>query len=205
MKRITFIRHSQLEEPYDDYSRLSYEELDNLSTGKISPGINSNSAKLLRSNKLIDQKHIDIIFHSNATRSKETGVLMNDIFFSQDAKLKWLNELKEVEFNVKDLVTKEEYQNNGLKLIRPRLFEAIIKNKIEGIEDYNSINKRIKSIHQFLKKLKSKDIICITHGFFMRFLYLYFKNETKDFSKLTVKQIMSVPNPSYLEGFKVYL
>jgi broad specificity phosphatase PhoE len=205
MKYLVFIRHSQLEKPYEDYSKLNFEELNKLATCEISPSINSKSDKLIQNSELLDPSKIDVIFHSNSKRGLETARLIKKLYSLKDIDLIELNQLKEVDFNIKDLVTLEEYKQTGLGSIRPRLFSAIIKSQNENIENYQSISRRIEFIYKYLQKTEKENILFVTHGFFMRFLYLYFINGVRDLSALSINQLINAPNPSYLEGFRVKL
>mgnify|MGYP001300103971 CR=1 FL=1 len=205
MTRITVIRHSQLEEPFDNYDELGYIQLDGLATGTIQPRISRNTANLIEQSHYLDEK-FDVILHSPSSRAMETAEEIVKMKVLNQIKLLSIDEIDEIKFTISNLITKSEYKKLGLQPLRDRFYKAIGENQA-GIEPLESIYKRIQVFEDILKDMKDKNILVISHGFFMKYIKSYFYQES--LGKLPEKKVLqrlvekSNDRYDYLSGFSV--
>ncbi len=199
---ICFVRHGALESPYDLYSNLSLTQLDALATQRVDPSIDQEKTYVTsRLSRTVRESDSLNIYCATSRRARQTGssILMQAGVGAKKVSTKLLNEIS---FEPSKLVTKTEYNEFGMAMIRSRLFEAILKDSVfsEGIE---SIYSRIKKLDQLLGNADAKCVVCVTHGFLMRFLELYFKEGVTDSFQVTIKLIEQQPNRPNLRGFRI--
>src|SRR3989344_5838611 len=128
MKKIKFIRHSKLERPYDDYSKLTFSQICGLATGRLTPGIHTESQKMLIGKlNTKELKSFDLILCSQSRRTIQTARLIHKLSGKQ-LEIKKTNNLSEILFDPAVLVTKDEFTKKGLSVIRKSLFHGM-KNK----------------------------------------------------------------------------
>ena len=163
-KTVYFIRHGRLKDPFDDYEKLSFENLQSLSKGIVEPEIDEIWAEgaWLEFKIKFNFADVDTIFASESLRTWQTAKL-----FSSQISVEKTSFLNEILFDVGQLVTEKQFKKEGLSVIRKELFKALLSD--ENIEGLDSIWSRMEGLRNLLKKTKSNHIICFTHGFYMRF------------------------------------
>gem|GEM_PF-2865944 len=82
--------------------------------------------------------------------------------------------------------------------IRKSFFESIADRT--SIENLVSIQTRISNLEKYLKNLHGKNIIMISHGWLMRFLYAHFVLR-RDMNEVSVDEYLSYPIFDHLEKF----
>lgn len=121
--------------------------------------------------KILDKLE-NIIFSSPLKRARETSRSIAKKYKSQ--KIIVLEELKEVMFDLKSLLTEEEYLKEGSNLVRKRFIESFIKDQL--VEKRAEIKSRVDSARDILSKYPVGNYLLISHSFFMKILQIYLKN-----------------------------
>ncbi len=116
MSKVTIIRHSQLEEPFDNYDKLNYTQLDELARGVIQPNISSHTIDLIVQSHHLDERY-DVILHSPSLRAVDTAKLIAKVKELTDSDLV-IKEIDEIKFSVSNLITEKEYKELGLQPLR---------------------------------------------------------------------------------------
>jgi broad specificity phosphatase PhoE len=191
------IRHNYLMPPYDNYEKLSLNELDDLATHKINPPIQKpikpEIEKLIRK---INFAGIDNVYCSEAIRTQETYKSLQDHFpIKPHAIIE--KDLNEIFFS--PLLLIDSYDDQPLQAVRKDLYSWIL-NKRTGVEDYNSLKKRIDNI---CNHYATKDVICFSHGFLIRLLKSY-KLQNFNFD-LALEKIELIPAVPYLDVTHIQL
>lgn len=203
MKKIRFIRHSKLEYPYNDYSRLTFSQIRSLATGKIEPNICPESQKMLLKKFTVKQlRSFDLIFCSHSKRTKQTARLVLKLTGKQ-IEVKETENLSEIFFDPAALITEEEFIKYGLATIRKSLFCGM-ENGI-GAETLKQVLNRAQKLKNELTGLPHSNILCITHSFYMRTLRLFFLEGFTVQSKISETKFMNTLDHNYFEGFEIVL
>lgn len=203
MKKITLIRHSKLEHPYDDYSLLTFSEISGLATDRIMPNIHPESQKmLLEKYDKKELKSFDLILCSQSNRTEQTARLILKLA-NKNLKIRKTNNLSEIFFDPKMLTNHEEFAKQGLGIIRTSLFHGM-KDGI-GAESLDEVLLRAKRLKSELLRLPHANILCITHSFYMRVLRLFFLEKLTKNRDISESKLMNTIDHHYLEGFKIYL
>lgn len=82
--------------------------------------------------------------------------------------------LNEVLFDLKNLVSEEEYRSLGSNLVRKQFIQAFIEDRL--LESRSNLEKRINFLFEDLNKLKGGNYLLISHSFFMKILQVYLKD-----------------------------
>jgi broad specificity phosphatase PhoE len=165
-----FVRHNRLVAPYEDYAKLSLEQLDDLATERISPDIQAIDDNIARSKFQSIINKAEVVWCSPSIRAQQT--CQSTLKSCEVDKPCQVDEvLKEIYFSPKVLV-KNNPQVNLLQSVRDQLYTAILEGQ-EGVEDYDELKARIQMIEE---KYSDKKAVCFTHGFLMRLLVSYYRN-----------------------------
>ncbi|MBU0569972.1 histidine phosphatase family protein [Patescibacteria group bacterium] len=109
------------------------------------------------------------IFHSTQKRGIETAQM-----FSKDLKVKnltALKELKEITFDLGNLLNEKEFNKFGSNLVRKRFIEAFVNDTL--MESRKKIRKRTDDLLEKLSKLNGGNYLIISHSFLMKLLHVY--------------------------------
>ena len=216
MSKVTFIRHARLVSPYNDYGSLSFTDISDLATGKIDPDVDpvmlSEVKKTLIRLKSVTERVI--ILHADSQRAFQTSEYIQKIAREEIGELPEIiqtPELNEIFFDPKKLMTSEEFMKDGLGCIRERVFDSLAGEKILGgelknkksVESVKNIFSRIEKLERKISALTSDgtQVICVTHGFLLRLLQIYFLLEEKQPSFVTKKHLYEMHNFEYGQGF----
>ena len=203
MKRVKFIRHSKLEHPYDDYSQLTFNQICGLATGRLSPGIHTDSQKMLIEKlNTKELKSFDLILCSQSRRTIQTAILIRKLSGKQ-MKIKKTDNLSEIYFDPAVLISKDEFTQHGLSSIRISVFHGMKDNT--GAESLDEVLNRAQKLKDELKMLPHDNILCITHSFYMRVIRLFFLDKLTASRTISVKKLMNTIDHNYLEGFEIEL
>ena len=120
MKKIIFMRHGYLEGKYKDYSKLDFDEFENLLTKKVNPKINKEKTKsFLKYKKCLSD--VNFVICSNQNRGIETAQIVNEITGINFESSSLLNEV----YFIKGIINQEDIVDfNNL--------EQILQQKLEG-------------------------------------------------------------------------
>lgn len=203
MKKIYFVRHSQLTPPFNDYSKLNFNQICDLATHRVTPSIHPDSFKMIAAK--FDPKYlksIDLILCSTSNRTLQTAELISKLS-NKPIQIIETDDLSEIFFDPAILTNQKEFDKNGMTAIRQSLFHGM---KSEGEAD--SLGKtllRAQKLKEELLKLPYQNILCISHSFYMRVLRLFFlENLTLD-QNITESKLMETTDHPYLEGFEIKL
>jgi len=181
-----------------DYGNLKYKPFMRFLLHGIDPPL----AK--RNNEINIKKipmEIDVIYHSSAMRSIQSAKYIQRHFRNGDKQPRiescLAKELDEVRFS-KNILSKDEFKNHGgLKRVR-----AIVLRKwydgINEVETFQDSISRIEKICAFLKNTSDRNILLITHGWYLRLLYMYFKNQEKSLKNLKSRKCIFKYGESFL-------
>ncbi len=201
MKKITFIRHSQLKAPYNDYSKLTFSQISDLATGVISPDINSNTKNiLLKEHRIEKLQEYEYVFCSLSKRTEQTASLIRNVANS-NFQIHKTDMISEIYFDPKILMTEKDYKGAGMTAVRSSLFKGM-KNG-NGAESFENVFKRIILLKNTIEKVPYNNVLCITHSFYMRFLHQFFMENVTEASILDENTIMNTIDYHYLQGFEV--
>lgn len=196
--KVIFVRHADLKYPYNNYDRLSLGQLDLLATEKVQPRINRRLAKAKIkkhiANGLLAVGRVDAIYYSPTPRAKETAALLANAL--QVTCTKELGYLREIAFSPKKLVSVVEFEQGGMGAIREAVYNAVAQGTTD--ESAAAIIERLQKVKHLLANNKSRTIIIVTHGFFMRLLQI---SLLKNKSTFSISDQQQAVNYSYLQGF----
>lgn len=194
--KITFLRHGPLLEPFDNYNELSLHKLSQLARQEIDPSVDTSNINVWTSGEDYLLEKYDVLYVSESQRTFDTATELSKII-SLPPKIK-LQELNEIIFDPSMLVTEKEYEKEKLTAIRKSLFKALANNS--NIETGEEVAQRIKKLGKTLKKTQADTVLVITHGFFMRYLDIFYRQKLHDFSEEALNQ---ATNYDYASGFTV--
>lgn len=84
-----------------------------------------------------------------------------------------LDQLREVRFDLTQLVTKQEYMLYGSNLVRGRFVKAFIADTL--LEKRQMIIGRVRKLLLYLYSLHTNEIVCVSHSFFMKIIEAHTK------------------------------
>lgn len=203
MKKIKFIRHCKPANPYTDYTKLTFAQICDLATDRFTPDIHPDSLGLILEKFAHSElKKFDLILCSYSRRTIQTAELIQSLSRRRLGIRKSEN-LAEIFFDPSILTTEQKFLHNGFIEIRKSLFEGMKKGL--GAEPLDKTLKRAKYLERELKQLFYKNILCVSHSFYMRVLRLYFLEGLKRSQEISVNKLIKTMDHRYLEGFEIYL
>ncbi len=124
-----------------------------------------------------------LIYCSMAQRAYETASAISQ----KDTKsvITKTNLLDEISFNLRDLLSCDEFNTFGSNLVRKRFVEAFIKDKLR--ESRSSLKQRIEQVYEIITSLKDGNYLFISHSFFMKLVQVYVQHSDL-FSRPTILQ-----------------
>lgn len=207
--KVTFIRHASLKEPFDNYDKLSFSEINGLATGEIDPDISTQARQNIEEtlSNLNSVAKNSVIFYASSRRAKQTAKIVQDLIkkkLKTKIKLVELSELNEIFFEPQKMISLKQYEEQGLSAIRNSMFKHLSAEKlIKGVENIDNVLQRIEALNKRLLKAEKKfdSVICVTHGFLMRVLQLYFLYGIKNKGEISKKSLFDMINFSNACGF----
>jgi len=155
MKKISVRKTAEYSPAIEGKSR--YESFDLIARQIYSPGI-------LRG---IQGKSIyDVILASSLRRGRETASLYIGM-----APTELLDDLREINFSLKSLLSESEYDKHGSDMVRERFVSAFVNDEL--IEKRSAIKRRLLRILGKLGAMKSGNYLVISHSFFMKLIDIY--------------------------------
>lgn len=205
MNHVSFIRHAPLEAPFNNYDHASLAQLDDLATNRVTPSIDVGRARVEpQVERDLYLGNTALILCAASVRANQTAEVIADTF-AYEGPIVEVAALGEVEFRPSELVAEEEYQQRGMQIIRDRLFEVSVQGG-SGAESVKSIYERIKTLDTIFKDDNTEQILCVTHGFLMRYLQMYYNNTpVRNHTKVNTNLLAGQINYSNLQGFRVEL
>ena len=188
-KKIWFLRHGKTS---FDYENCSYKEFQEML-------VNGLHVPLLKRNPGINFKElpdkINLICHSPARRAVDTAEELKKHLNVE--KIELLNCLHEVKFD-KTIIQENEY--TSIKDSRQPILTRWFYNQNEK-ESFEESLRRVKQIELFLYNRSEKNILLVTHGWFLRLLNIYFAQ--KKLKDITLFDLLKVKPMALGESFMV--
>lgn len=196
--KVIFIRHAGLKYPYNNYDRLSLEQLDTLATEKVHPSINTRVARATIKKHIEDgflvKNKVDVIYYSPALRAQQTAQLLADTLTIQSSEER--SYLQEIAFSPKKLASKDTFKKQGMHAVREALYEAIEHDRID--ESHTALQKRVNQVKELITSDDERTAIIVTHGFFMRLLQIALLHNKSTYSAKNQRLAVNYGN---LQGF----
>ena len=219
-KRIIFMRHGSIYANRDAYENMDYNEFMSYLLKTKNPPLkktfekNNNLTKsdeyLQLKNAKIDTslKDIDAIFPSPARRALETANLIQDYFKGRPKIVRKVKDLlAEVRFYEKILSRQEFDENGGWNGCRPKVLKRWFNG--ENSEPFEISFARVRQLDLFLRRSPHKTILLITHGIFLRMIFMFYNEQLKiDKSgnlikdKATLRNLLAAPRLKYGGSFR---
>src|SRR5690348_8595206 len=108
MKRVKVIRHAPLAPPYDRYTRLTFEQLRELSLNRISPAIAPETDEMVKARYHPRKYRIDTILCSRSDRTLRTAKVFERLSGHRIV-IKQTENLDELLFDPAQLITEEAF------------------------------------------------------------------------------------------------
>ncbi len=143
---------------YDGYQIIGTQEID--------PEIEKNQENEIQ----IPENLLFPVFSSSLKRGIQTTQRYFDVNY-----ITALDELKEVKFDLRNLLTHHEYEKFGSNLVRERFIEAFINDSL--LEKREDIKKRILFLQNLFSNLVEGNYLVISHSFFMKIFDTYILNK----------------------------
>lgn len=143
---------------FDGYSLITLQQK--------SPKISSMT--LLKTPKV----KVNAIFCSPLRRGVQTAEIFGQVL--NQGNIIEVEELKEVLFDLKSLVSENEFKEKGSTLVRQRFIDAFIQDQL--LESRTRLKERAESLLQRIANLDGRTYLLISHSFFMKLLQIYLKN-----------------------------
>lgn len=144
----------------DTFSK--YKGYREITKQKMDPGIIDNVER--------HSTIAEVTYCSSLRRAVESAKKYNNVYHTT-------SDLKEVLFDLSDLITENDFVSYGSKLVRQRFIERFITNSL--LESRESIFLRIESLQKLLTNTESKTILLVSHSFFMKILEAFFTTQCK--------------------------
>jgi len=194
-KNVTFLRHYQLEYPYDNWRNLSLAQYKSLVEGKADPRIKSDNSSYLEKN--IVRNHLtnyEIILTSDLLRTKQTAETINK-YFSLGLTIESNHIFNEIPSKFTRDFTEEEFlQMKEGKRVQD--YKKRVLNKDQKIE-------RLKDIDLFLKQRKEKEILVISHSSLIGQLNYFYNIICRDYNRYSEQDADKYEIGGFIKGFSV--
>lgn len=155
MKKIYFQKIFSYDPTFNKrYSK--FEGYSHITKQRLSPSIINLDEKIM--NKYSK------IYSSNLKRAIQSAKLYCD-------HVEILSDLNEIKFDLKHLVTEEEYNLYGSNLVREKFIKFFIEDEL--LESRKSIKSRVEKVLKIISELPDGRYLFISHSFFMKILQIY--------------------------------
>ena len=192
MKRLIFMRHGYLEDKYKDYSKLSFNEFEELLLKKVSPEIDREKTKNCLCKKAL-LHDFNFILCSTEKRGIETAKIIKEI---TGISFEISNLLDEVNFS-KGVINNEDIKD--FNILRKRILTQLYYSKYS--EGFEEVKKRFLELLDYTKSLNYDFILCITHGWFMRLIYLY--SQKNNLEQISLKDLLDAKITNFLDSIEI--
>jgi len=175
--KILFIRHNRLAWKYSDYNSLSFFELREL-------WLNIGIYGIKKDNPIIslDTNWYQKCLTSSKKRTIETAEL---VWYTQIESREYLDEIC---FDLAELMTEDEYISwEWLPSVRIALWKSFFERR-KWVESPESVMERIQLLLLELANSSEKNIIIISHGFFLQMVRCFLLGWV-DFTKISLSSI----------------
>ena len=188
------MRHGFLEGKYDDYSKLNFYEFKNLLTKKVTPEVNKERTKAILLKKRF-LREIDFIICSTESRGIETAQIVNEITKVDYKKSPFLNEIS----FMPGIISRNDVAD--FDYLRKKILTSFYNSKYS--ERFEDVKKRFVRFIEYVKEFDYDTILCITHGWFMRLIYIYSVKNSLD--EVSLQELLEARVPNFLDTIEINL
>ena len=186
--KLIFMRHGYLEGNYKDYSKLGFIEFENLLTKKVNPKLDQEKTKAVLKVKPF-LSDIDFIVCSGESTGIETAQLVKEI---TGLNFETSSLLNEISFTKGIIDNQDIIDFNYLrKKILTRFYHS------DHSEDFDEVQKRFLNFLAYIQQFNYDLVLCITHGWFMRLVYIY--SVKKSLEKVSLQELLEAKVPDFLD------
>ena len=190
------MRHGFLKDKYSDYSKLGFEDLENLLTNKVFPHIDKEKTKAVLTKKPFIND-VGFVISSDESRAIETADIVKELINIDYIESNLLNEIGFEE----GIISKEDVNLHDFNHIRRRVLTQFFNSLYS--EKFEDVVSRFLDFIDYLKTLNYNTILCITHGWFMRLIYIYSVRGSLD--DISLKDLLEAKIPGFLDTIGVYI
>lgn len=203
--KLIFLRHGQLDLPYQDHNSMPIQIIKELADEKIDPPIkrefNLNSIKELE-NK-VSLASAEEILTSPSKRALSTAQLLKEAIkrkYQTNPEIKIVEGLREVKIDLSGFHEDPNSKGNLIQSLNKYVFRGLASGRnTEKVED---IFIRVKRFFDSLSFFESTRII-VTHDFLLRFIEIYLKTKGVIPKSVSFGDLMKTQRHGYLQGFIV--
>ena len=196
MKKVIFMRHGFLKDKYSDYSKLGFKDLENLLTKKVFPHLDKEKTRLVLTKKPFIND-VDFVISSDESRAIETADIVKELINIDYIESNLLNEIGFDE----GIISKKDVNLHDFNHIRRRVLTQFFNSLYS--EKFEDVVSRFLDFIDYLKTLNYNTILCITHGWFMRLIYIYSVRGSLD--DISLKDLLEAKIPGFLDTIGVYI
>jgi len=202
-KIVHIIRHAKLAAPYTQYMRLTFSQLCQLSTQQINPVIHPRSQQAIAKTLAHpEMQAIELILCSQAERTLQTAQLFAKNV-GRSLPIKQTALLNEMCFDPAQFSSAAAYAQKKMRGIRQGVFKGMLAPDHQGVEPIAQIYARMQLLQSLLDEQPQQHILCISHGFYMRALHLYFVQQSTAPANIALRDLQHAPNYPNLAGFSI--
>tara|TARA_Y100000310_G_scaffold322901_1_gene382574 strand:+ start:146 stop:733 length:588 start_codon:yes stop_codon:yes gene_type:complete len=191
MKRLIVMRHGFLQSKYGDYTKLCFKDYEDLLLKKVSPKVDTQFTK----NKLQDKgflKNVNLVFCSEQSRGIETAKILSDLYGFSFQKTSLLNE---VDFK-EGVISLGDEKDYGF--LRKKILSSIYFSN-----DFELIKRRVLEFIEIVRKLDEEKVLAVSHGWLMRFFYIYSLRGNLD--SFSLNDLLLAKAAGFLDSFEIIL
>lgn len=196
MKKLLFMRHGFLEGKFADYTSLNFNDFEELLLKKATPPLDREKTR-----KKIYLKeylsNVEAIICSTESRSIETAQIVSEIFGKSYQQNHLLNEL----IFMQGVIAQEDIDKHDFGMLRKKILTQFFNSKCT--EEFQLACQRFIDFLNYASKQEQKTLLCITHGWFMRLIYIYSKKRSLD--NISLSELLEIPAPDFLDIIEIQI
>lgn len=193
-----FIRHNSLKPPFNDYTKLSLEQLDALATCSISPDIAELPEDINLSENIINGlEESRLLICSSHIRTKQTCEALLSRYGIKGKEIISDSLVDEILFTPSKMI--KDPNENPLLAVRKYLYSSITENN-GATETLENLETRI---NRFIEKYRNSNCVIFSHGFLIRLL-ISMQNNNGSIIK-AIENISDTSPIDYLEANNIDL
>ncbi len=206
MKKVFIISSAPIDYEIASYDR--YDSFNLISFGKLHAPLQAGARNEVSNFHFpFEVTSIGIIMTAEGGQTFDTAEMIKEVKDLDDIKIIQTPNLNGIRFSMDQLVGKEEFiesYKTAIVKARTMFVEKFFKDQL--LESRKSIEERMSSLIARLKEL-SGNVMCISHGFYMKLLEIYIKSLDKFESLESLIDAFEPTKKPYepLQGFSIEL
>lgn len=154
------------------YQETTYDSINKLCLQTSNPGLDLKKFHSDKNNIKHDIGDSKIVLCSDSNRAVETiCYLKKENVIDNRIKEKRLLLLREIKFDISNMFTEKEYRKKGSDVVRERFLDFFVTDNL--VETRKEIQSRVNILDKLIL-LENKDMLIISHTFFIK-IYLIYK------------------------------